>query len=143
MLKNRQYSESCKSRNNPIRENANVTIGDLVHLCSDKSKHHPRERYLLTNIDGNWCRVRKFVGSQLQANLYKVPLNEVYRVPSPKVHFQPSEQEEAEWENLHMINRSADFVSPAQVPRLDESAVYPRLRGTLTFLLKSPFYWRK
>ena len=64
-LKNHQYSESFKSRNNPTRQNADVAIGDLVHLCSDKSKHHPRERYLVTSIDGNWCLVRKFVGCDL------------------------------------------------------------------------------
>ena len=71
------------------------------------------------------------MGSQLRANPYKVPLDEIYRVPSPKqVHFQPSEQEEEEWENLSVDNGSADFVPPAQALRLDESAVPPIERNT-------------
>ena len=136
-LKNHQYSESFKSRNNPTRQNADVAIGDLVHLCSDKSKHHPRERYLVTSIDGNWCQVRKFVGSQLRTNPYKVPLNEIFRVPSPKqVRFQPSESEEEECEHLQVDNDSSVLTSPTEVPcvenippsetpQVEESAVSP------------------
>ena len=73
-LKNHQYSEQNKSRGNLIRQAPGISIGDLVHLCNDKSKHHPRDRYIVTNTSGHWCQVRKFVGSQLRSNAYKIPM---------------------------------------------------------------------
>ena len=98
-LKSHQYSEQNKSRGNPIRQAPSISVGDLVHLCSDKSKHHPRDRYLVTSVSGHWCQVRKFVGSQLRSNAYKIPMTEVYLVPSRKqVQFNIEEAEEDEWE---------------------------------------------
>ena len=34
------------------------------------------------SIDGEWCRIRKFVGNQLRATSYKVKMKECYKVPS-------------------------------------------------------------
>ena len=51
-------------------------------MTTDKSKHHPRDRYIVTSTDGHWCQIRKFVGSQLRTNPYKVPFDQIYRVPS-------------------------------------------------------------
>ena len=98
-----------------------------MHLCSDKSKHHPRDRYLVTSIDGNWCQVRMFVGSQLRANPYKIPLNEVYRVPSPRqVRIQLAEPEDEEWDESSNINTSPAVAATAEVnPPQEEISVAP------------------
>ena len=81
-IKAHQYSELQKSNGKPIRQPPTIRIGDLVHLTTDKSKHHPRDRYIVTSTDGHWCQIRKFVGSQLRTNPYKVPFDQIYRVPS-------------------------------------------------------------
>ena len=42
-----------------------------------------RDRYLVTSIDGIWCYIKKFTGSQLHATSYKVKLSECHVIPSP------------------------------------------------------------
>ena len=60
-----------------------VQVGDLVyvHVSSDGSKTHARNRYLVVSVDGLWCNIRKFNGSQLRSTSYRVKLSECYRVP--------------------------------------------------------------
>ena len=81
-IKGHESSELYKSRGSGVRQSESINIGDLVHIIGDRNKHHPRERYIVTSLEGNWCQLRKFTGSQLRANAYKVPLSEVYKVPS-------------------------------------------------------------
>ena len=57
-----------------------VAIGDLVHLYCDRNKSRVRDRYLVTSIDGAWCYVRKFVGSQLRSTTYRIKKAECYKV---------------------------------------------------------------
>ena len=37
--------------------------------------------YLVVSVDGLWCNIRKFTGSQLRSTSYRVKLTECYRVP--------------------------------------------------------------
>ena len=57
-------------------------VGDLVYISSDGSKTHARNRYLVVSVDGLWCHVRKFTGSQLHSTFYRVERSECYRVPA-------------------------------------------------------------
>ena len=54
----------------------------MVYLYSERDRHHPRCRYLVTGVDGMWLQIRKFTGSQLRTLSYKVRLQDVYKVPS-------------------------------------------------------------
>ena len=58
-----------------------IQVGDLVYITSDGSKTHARNRYLVVSVDGLWCNVRKFTGSQLRSTSYRVKLSECYCVP--------------------------------------------------------------
>ena len=58
-----------------------VAIGDLVYLYCDRNKSRGRDRYLITPIDGAWCQVTKFVGSQLRGTTYRFKKGECYKVP--------------------------------------------------------------
>ena len=80
-LKNHKYSEKSKNPNltQPIYSDAKV--GDLVYVHSDLSKAKSRDRYIVASEDGNWLNIRKFVGSQLRKNVYRVKRNEVFKVP--------------------------------------------------------------
>ena len=49
-------------------------------MKSDRDKSRARDRYLIVRIDGEWCFIKKFTGSQLRATSYKVKLAECYGV---------------------------------------------------------------
>ena len=57
-----------------------VQVGDLVYITSDGSKTHSRSQYLVVSVDGMWCNVRKFTGSQ-RFTSFHVKLSECYRIP--------------------------------------------------------------
>ena len=81
-VNNHRYSELCKAGGAPALPESPVEVGDLVYLYSDRDKHVPRSRYLVTMLDDKWCHLRKFIGDTLRANSYKVKRAEVYKVPS-------------------------------------------------------------
>ena len=80
-LKDHESSERLSAANNTTLPTPEISIGDLVHLYSERDKHHPRNRYLVTGVDGLWLQIRKFVGSQLRSLSYKVKLQDVFKVP--------------------------------------------------------------
>ena len=80
-LSNHPLSEKSK---NPLQKpflQHNLEVGDIVYLNSDRNKSKARNRYLLVSMDGLWCYVRKFVGSQLRSVSYRVRKYDCYRVP--------------------------------------------------------------
>ena len=80
-LSNHPLSEKSK---NPLQKpfcQHNLEVGDIVYLNSDRNKSKARNRYLLVSMDGSWCYVRKFVGSQLRSVSYRVRKYDCYRVP--------------------------------------------------------------
>lgn len=78
---NHRYSEKAKAGHRAAHPEADVRVGDLVYVYSDRDKNIPRSRYLVTNVEGSWCHIKKFVGNTLRANSYKVKLHEVFKVP--------------------------------------------------------------
>ena len=78
---NHRYSELSKAHGSEFAPNIHVTVGDLVYLYTDRDKHCARNRYLVTEVDGHWCSIRKFSGSQLRSTPYRVKLSECYKVP--------------------------------------------------------------
>ena len=58
-----------------------VQVGDLVYITSDGSKAHARNQYVVVSVDGLWCHIRKFTGSQLRSTFYRVERSEYYRFP--------------------------------------------------------------
>ena len=80
-LRNHPTSERSKAPGCCPRPATPVQVGDLVYITSDGSKTSARNRYLVVSVDGLWCNVRKFTGSQLRSTSYRVKLSECYRVP--------------------------------------------------------------
>ena len=58
-----------------------IEVGDLVYIHSDRNKSRARDRYLVTNVEGAFCNVRKFIGSQLRSTSYRIKKSECYHVP--------------------------------------------------------------
>ena len=56
--------------------NLPIHVGDIVYLHADLHKNRARDRYLVTAVEGEWCHLRKFVGSQLRKAIYPVKNSE-------------------------------------------------------------------
>ena len=58
-----------------------IEVGDLIYIHSDRHKSRARDRYLVTNVEGTFCNVRKLIGSQLRSTSYRIKKSEYYHVP--------------------------------------------------------------
>ena len=89
-ITNHSHSEKAKAPISRRRPANNITVSDLVYLFSDRNKTRARDRYLVVEVSGSFCNIRKFVGSQLRSTSYRVKTSDCYRVPSEVTGFQPS-----------------------------------------------------
>ena len=80
-LSNHAYSEKAKAPKGVLRSTPTICVGDIVYLHCDRNKHKARERYIVVRTDGPWCEVKKFTGSQLRAESYKVKKSECFLLP--------------------------------------------------------------
>ena len=95
-------SASSKAPRGSTAPSSNATIGDIVYLRDGKTKHHPRDRFLVVDKDSSWLYIRKFVGSQFRQASYKVKSEEIFRVleyNSPSAYHKPSRDMESDGEN--------------------------------------------
>ena len=79
-IENHPVSKRSKASGGSPRTPTPVQVGDLVYITSDASKTLARDRYLVVSVDGLWCSVRKFFGSELRFTSYRIKLSECYRV---------------------------------------------------------------
>lgn len=83
--KNHAFSERAKAPKAtskvPPKLCSNLKKGDLVYLYNDRNKCQARDRYLVVDINDEWCTIKKFAGSQLRNTSYKVKVAECYKVP--------------------------------------------------------------
>ena len=75
-------SMKCKSHGKPLHPSAKVTVGSLVFVYSDGNKLQARKRYIVTSIEGDKVKLRRFADQQLGNKEYDSNLLEIYRVPS-------------------------------------------------------------
>ena len=87
-VRNNISSESSKSGGRGPRVNQQIAVGDLVYVISDRDKNSPRARYLVVSIEDEWCSIRKFIGSTLKSNSYRVKMSEIYKVPPTTLQLQ-------------------------------------------------------
>ena len=89
-IANHHHSEKAKAPVTKNRPAEHITVGDLVYLYSDRNKTRARDRYLVVEVTGSFCNIRKFVGSQLRSTSYRVKTSDCYRVPSEVGDYCPS-----------------------------------------------------
>ena len=64
-----------------------LRIGDLVFLYGDGDKTHARDKYIVTDVQQDRCKVRKFTMSQYRSKVYDVPITSCYPVsPTALTH---------------------------------------------------------
>ena len=77
----RNHPPSAKSKaRGRDRNSPHISLGDLVYLVSDRSKNQAREKYMVTALSGNTCKVRKFSRLHFRRKQYSVPLTGVYLI---------------------------------------------------------------
>ena len=74
---NHPFSEAAKGGYCPQAPFLPLQVGDLVYVKSDQDKLRARDRFIIVSIDGEWCFIKKFSGSQLmiRATSYKMKLH--------------------------------------------------------------------
>ena len=79
-VKNHESSAKSKAPGAQPAKKAEVTIGDIVHVKGEGSKHKAREFYIISAIDSDQsiAYIQKFCGSTLRERQYEVKLNEIY-----------------------------------------------------------------
>ena len=90
---NHLSSATSKARGNPPPRQLNLKVGELVFIKDEGSKHHARDRYIITNIEGNLASIQK-LGKQFMSCLYKVPVSHLYPASSNFVNFYH------DWDNI-------------------------------------------
>ena len=63
---NHPYSEQSKASNSFLENLPNLHVGGLVYLYSDRNKNSGLNRYIVSSVEGSWCNIRRFSGSQLR-----------------------------------------------------------------------------
>ena len=110
---NHPKSEKCKAQGKPCRPSADVTVGSLVYVYSDKSKLHARKRYLVTSIQGNNAKIRRFTEQLIGIKEYDVKLEEIYKVPSLE-DANPQSEEESSGDEWFMTPQQQDYNSSSE-----------------------------
>ena len=119
------HPSSTKAKAHHIKEapNPTLTIGELVYLYCDHNKSRARDRYLVVSIDGAWCHIRKFVGSQLRSTSYRVKKSECYKVPTDTYPPLPHDSSSARFDT----DEDEDDFSPHQSSRIAATPSPPAL----------------
>ncbi len=110
-LDNHMFSEFSKAHGQQRAPATSITIGHLVYLRKDGSKHQARDRYLVTSFDGGeWCSIRKFVGDTLRNNSYRARKSDLFKVRESTFAVEPTNIDSSDTDdvpvNLQMLRPS-------------------------------------
>ncbi|CAB4040431.1 Hypothetical predicted protein, partial [Paramuricea clavata] len=127
---NHAHSEKSKAPVAEFRTPERITVGDLVYLYSDRNKTRARDRYLVVEVKGPFCNVKKFVGSQLRNTSYHVKISECYRVPSELKRSRQSTPNDED--------SSADEAESSQPPMLSQVTPPPPAPPSIPTAISTP-----
>ena len=117
-MSNHAYSEAAKSPRGVLPCAPNLSVGDLVYLYDDRNKSSARSRYLVVSLEGEWCNIRKFVGSQLRKTSYRVRQTDCYLVP-PSTTYSAIAGDISSDEDTHVPHSSCGDTTPQLPPPPD------------------------
>ena len=122
-LQNQVSSASSKAHGGMPAKAADVRLGSLVYVKGDGDKTKPRERYMVTKVEGNMCTILKLQKEKFQKKEYHLKLTEVFPVtPTVKVLDNGDKGlDSSDDETVEVVER-APLSSPHQsraVPSLD------------------------
>lgn len=119
---NHASSAKHKARGGHLASIADVKVGSLVYIKSERDKTKPRDRYIIVSIEGDSCLLQKLVKSQLRSKRYLLKLTEIipvvplsdgsqsYRLPS-------MEDSDSDTETIHESELSTQQPVANEQPR--------------------------
>ena len=79
---NHPHSQRSKSSGKPCHPKPKVKVGSLVYVYNDRDKTTARPRYLITSINNNMVKMRRFSKQLFGTKELDAKLTEIYVVPS-------------------------------------------------------------
>ena len=70
-----------------------------MYLYADKNKEAARQRYIVTEIHDNGCRLRRFSSKLFGAKVYEVRLDEIYSIPIHQYNHKPPNSDSSDSQN--------------------------------------------
>ena len=113
---NHPHSMKAKAPKGRVAMPSPVDIGNLVYLHADGDKSRARDRYLIVAVNGDWCTVRKFTGSQLRSASYQIKRSECYMVPDDTPHVPLKHGQHYDSDTSDDDSPTPDPPSPPDVP---------------------------
>ena len=121
-LENHKYSEKSKSRGKPELPKPTVRVGSIVYLYAEGSKEKARPRYVVLEINGDMCKIRRFAEKQLGRITYTVMLSECYVVQMDEtLECLPPYPEEDSDEEEYVLCPTTPHTTPTTPDSNDES----------------------
>ena len=103
-----------------------IVVGDLVYLHSDRNKSKARDRYIVVQVEGTFCNLKKFVGSQLRNTSYRVKTSECYRIASDcRISTPPEFEDDCSSTNDDEQDRSVTPILPPVPPPIPSAISIP------------------
>ena len=97
-----------------------IPEGSIVYINTERNKSQSRPRYIITSQDGPWYFLKKFAGTQLRNQSYKVHRNQLSYIPVPDspVSCQPSRHHQDEEETTYdeFPDNTTTSCTPPQLP---------------------------
>ena len=124
-IANHHHSEKGKAPIAKYSPAEHITVGDLVYLYSDHNKTRARDRYLVVEVTGSFCNIRKFVGSQLRSSSYRVKTSDCYRVPAEVADYRPSKINDEADSSSDKVPSAQPVCSPPPPPAIPSAISAP------------------
>lgn len=80
--KNHNHPQSTKAKGGKPVLQSTFSVGDIVYLRSEGSKHTPRPRYYISDITQSHIEVRKFTDNLISKESKAVKPHDIYAVPA-------------------------------------------------------------
>ena len=98
-LTNHPHSQRSKAFGKPPRPKPTVKVGSLVYVYQDRNKTTARQRYMITSINQDMVKMRKFTTQLFGTKEYEAKLTEIFKVPSIESTMLPAWSEDTQSED--------------------------------------------
>ena len=112
---NMRHNQVCRK---PSPDDLPIPEGSIVYINTERNKTQSRPRYIVSSQDGPWYLVKKFSGTQLRNQSYRVHRNQLsyIPIPDPPSSSQPSTTHNDEEEAINETESPPDpaVIAPLQ-----------------------------
>lgn len=98
-LKRHESSAKYKGRGRTTEIKTDTKVGEIVYLYQDRVKTNARNKYMVMEVEDQYCTVQKFTDKQFRGKRYKVKKSDIIKVEQhPNYHTIDQNNTESEYE---------------------------------------------